>query len=224
MNEKIPPLLIMSLIGMVILSCGCTTTSQESSAPQTSIPQTGNIEVTAVPQGALVKLNNLHQATTPHTYTQVPIGSHRIDVYLTGYTPFTIWVDVTEGQTNYVNAVLKTPTPTPTPTSPPATSPSRQTSPAYSPSGQSSYYGSGSVPKYSVGTIVTDAGGSHYGWIILAYTPQTDKYTVTQVIYEDNQWKYIFYGPIGSDREFEEQYNPIVVTHQNPASLPTWTF
>lgn len=119
----------MCLIGMFILSCGCTTTSQESNVPHTSVPLTGNIEVTAVPPGAEVSLDQLNEATTPHTYSNVTVGSHKIDVYLTGYKTFTTWIDVTAGQTNYVNAILQTPTPTPTSTSPTATPPSRLTAP-----------------------------------------------------------------------------------------------
>ncbi len=71
--------------------------------------QVGNIQVTSSPSGATVTLDRSQSATTPYTFTYVPVGSHEVSVYLSGYQTFYTNVNVNMGQTAYINAVL-TPT------------------------------------------------------------------------------------------------------------------
>ena len=68
--------------------------------------QTGNIQVTSVPSGATVTLDRSQSATTPFTFTYVPVGSHEISIYLSGYQTFYATVNVNMGQTAYINANL----------------------------------------------------------------------------------------------------------------------
>ena len=93
--------------------------------PQTSVPQVGNIEVTGLPLGALVSLDDGGDKIIPHTYYDVPVGSHNIAIHLEGYKPFTTSVFVTAGQTSRFIAALgpvtsQTTIPTPRPTQDPA--------------------------------------------------------------------------------------------------------
>jgi hypothetical protein len=71
--------------------------------------QAGNIQVVSSPSGATVTLDRSQSAITPYTFTNVPVGSHEVAVYLSGYQTFYTNVNVNRGQTAYINAVL-TPT------------------------------------------------------------------------------------------------------------------
>jgi hypothetical protein len=75
-------------------------------ASLTHSAQTGNIQVSSSPSGATVTLDRGQSAVTPFTYTYVPVGSHEISVYYSGYQTFYNTVYVYSGQTSYLNAVL----------------------------------------------------------------------------------------------------------------------
>jgi hypothetical protein len=75
-------------------------------ATLTPSAQTGNIQVVSSPSGATVTLDRSQSATTPYTFTYVPVGSHEISVYLSGYQTFYTNVNVNQGQTAYINAIL----------------------------------------------------------------------------------------------------------------------
>ena len=68
--------------------------------------QTGNIQVSSSPSGATATLDHSSSAITPYTFTNVPIGSHDISVYYSGYQTFYSTVNVAMGQTAYVSANL----------------------------------------------------------------------------------------------------------------------
>jgi hypothetical protein len=68
--------------------------------------QTGNIQVVSSPGGATVTLDRSRTETTPYTFMNIPVGSHEISVYLSGYNTFYTNVNVNRGQTAYINAVL----------------------------------------------------------------------------------------------------------------------
>lgn len=69
--------------------------------------QTGNIQVVSSPSGAMVILDRSQSANTPHTFYNIPVGSHEIIVYMSGYQTFYTSVNVNQGQTAYVNAILQ---------------------------------------------------------------------------------------------------------------------
>jgi hypothetical protein len=72
--------------------------------------QVGNIQVVSSPSGATATLDRSQSATTPYTFTNVPVSpSHEVSVYLSGYQTFYTNVNVNRGQTTYINAIL-TPT------------------------------------------------------------------------------------------------------------------
>jgi hypothetical protein len=68
--------------------------------------QTGTIQATSVPSGAAVTLDRSKTASTPYSFTNVPVGSHEISIYLSGYNTYYNTVNVNEGQTVYINANL----------------------------------------------------------------------------------------------------------------------
>ena len=76
-------------------------------AQLTPSAQTGNIQVSSTPSGAMVTLDRSQSANTPYTYYNIPVGNHEVSVYMSGYQTWYSTVDVKEGQTTYVNAILQ---------------------------------------------------------------------------------------------------------------------
>ena len=56
--------------------------------------QTGNVQVVSSPSGAMVTLDRSKTAYTPYTYYNVPVGTHEISVYMSGYQDFYTDVNV----------------------------------------------------------------------------------------------------------------------------------
>jgi len=75
-------------------------------AQLTPSAQTGNIQVVSSPSGAMVTLDRGQSANTPYTFYNIPVGSHEVAVYLSGYQTFYTTVNVNKGQTAFVNAIL----------------------------------------------------------------------------------------------------------------------
>lgn len=117
--------------------------------------QTGNIQVVSTPSGALVTLDRSRSANTPFTFTTIPVGTHEISVFMTGYQDFYMDVNVNQGQTAYVNAILQPTVTTGT------------LSVSSSPSGAAVYVDGSyrGVTSTSVGNLVP---GSHSVQLILA--------------------------------------------------------
>jgi len=76
-------------------------------ATLTPSAQTGSISVTSSPSGATAVLDDSKTATTPYTYSNVPVGTHTIEVYLSGYQDYLTSVSVQKGVTAQVSATLK---------------------------------------------------------------------------------------------------------------------
>ena len=69
--------------------------------------QTGNIQVVSTPSGAMVSLDRSQSANTPYVFYNIPVGSHEVSVFMSGYQTFYTSVNVNKGQTAYVNAILQ---------------------------------------------------------------------------------------------------------------------
>jgi hypothetical protein len=69
--------------------------------------QTGNIQVVSTPSGAMVTLDRSQSANTPYTFYNIPVGTHEVSVYMSGYQTWYSTLNVNEQQTSYVNAVLQ---------------------------------------------------------------------------------------------------------------------
>ncbi len=50
--------------------------------------QTGNVQVVSSPSGAMVTLDRSKRQTTPYTFYNIPVGTHEISVYMSGYQDF----------------------------------------------------------------------------------------------------------------------------------------
>jgi hypothetical protein len=82
---------------------GQTITISATLTPSASI---GQIQVQSYPSGAIAYLDRGVSQTTPAYFTNVPVGSHEISVYLSGYQTYFSSVTVNRGQTAVVNAQL----------------------------------------------------------------------------------------------------------------------
>ena len=136
-------------------------------AQLTPSAQTGNIQVVSTPSGALVTLDRSRSANTPYTFTNIPIGTHEITVFMSGYQDFYMDVNVNKGQTAYVNAILQPAVTTGT------------LSVSSSPSGAAVYVDGSyrGVTSTSVGNLVP---GSHSVQLILAgYQDWTGTVTIS---------------------------------------------
>jgi len=75
-------------------------------AQLTPTAQSGNIQVVSTPSGAMATIDRGQSANTPNTFYNIPVGSHEVSVYLSGYQTFYTTITVNKGQTAYVNAIL----------------------------------------------------------------------------------------------------------------------
>ena len=75
-------------------------------ATLTPSPQVGTISVTSSPSGAVAYLDGTKTSVTPCTFSNVPVGSHTISIYLSGYQDFITSVNVQKGVTATVSATL----------------------------------------------------------------------------------------------------------------------
>jgi len=100
----------------IMVTAGLTTIVNWTLVP---IPTTGNLDITSVPSGANVFLDDDLQGPTPLSIVNLEPGQYTVRIEKSNYQTWNGTFNVTTGNTTVVNAVLTpitTPTPTPTPT------------------------------------------------------------------------------------------------------------
>ena len=80
-------------------------------------PDTGSIDVASNPPGANTYLDGVFKDVTPLLIVNVTPGQHTLKMNLTGYEPWEETVNVTAGETTFINETLS-PVITPVPTTP----------------------------------------------------------------------------------------------------------
>jgi len=70
------------------------------------VVQTGSIQVTSSPAGAIARLDGGETLVTPGTFRYVPPGYHTVELALYGYFPYSTSVNVAAGGTSSVSASL----------------------------------------------------------------------------------------------------------------------
>jgi len=85
----------------------------------------GTLEVTSTPNGASVYIDNALAGTTPLSVDDLDVGSHKLIIKYSGYTDYSQFVKITEGDTTSVTVTLAATTTAPTsvPTTAPTTVP-----------------------------------------------------------------------------------------------------
>lgn len=87
-------------------AAGETITITATLTPSTN---SGQIQVTSYPSGATAVLDRSQSRTTPATFSNVPVGSHEVSVYLSGYQTYYTTLSVSKGQTAVVNVQFTPP-------------------------------------------------------------------------------------------------------------------
>ncbi|MCQ8893805.1 MAG: PEGA domain-containing protein [Methanolinea sp.] len=70
------------------------------------VVQTGTIQVSSSPAGAIARLDGGETLVTPGTFRYVPPGNHAIEISMAGYLPFSTSVSVSAGGVSSVSASL----------------------------------------------------------------------------------------------------------------------
>jgi hypothetical protein len=99
MREKIPPLLLITLV----LIAGCITPVPEDKPA--GIPATGSVEVSSTPPGAEVYLDNVYRGTTPVTVIDLA-GSHTLELRLRDHQSWSKSIRIDAVTRAYVDTVL----------------------------------------------------------------------------------------------------------------------
>jgi hypothetical protein len=98
MSRAFLPVPALCLLVLGILSAGCSSPVP----PQ----ETGSVQVTSVPPGAEVYLDNEYHGTTPAAISAVPAGSHTIGIRMNGFEPWSVPVTITKGSNETIPARL----------------------------------------------------------------------------------------------------------------------
>jgi hypothetical protein len=75
---------------------------------------TGALNVSSIPSGATLYLNNSNKGPTPQLITGLPVGTYQLNLTLPGYSEFNGTFDVTSGNTTQVIALMQALPPPPT--------------------------------------------------------------------------------------------------------------
>jgi hypothetical protein len=75
---------------------------------------TGALNVSSIPTGATLYLNNSNKGPTPQLITGLPVGTYQLNLTLPGYSEFNGTFDVTSGNTTQVIALMQALPPPPT--------------------------------------------------------------------------------------------------------------
>ncbi len=108
--------------GTIFPVCGQTPSpipSTPTPTPTPPIPSKCNLTISATPAYARIKLDNGTLYLTPKTFSNINCGTHRIEIYASGYTTqhLNLYLQTGSSQTQHVN-LQKVSGPTPTLTTP----------------------------------------------------------------------------------------------------------
>jgi hypothetical protein len=104
----------------VEIVAGMTSTISANLARSPTPGPYASVEISSVPSGASVFLDDAVQGITPLTLSSVPAGKHAVSIRMTGYSDYSTMMQISPGQSALISAALS-PVPAPVPT---ATTPS----------------------------------------------------------------------------------------------------
>jgi len=111
--------LIIGIVTLLLVFCSACTTSSDT--PPVPAPATGSLAISSSPPGAEIYLDGIARGTTPATISDIPTGSHMLELRLQGYGNWLISVEIVGGITEVsIDAIL---TPDAVPTATPTTVP-----------------------------------------------------------------------------------------------------
>ncbi len=113
------------VVALLVLVSGCTTTLPRALPSEAT---TGSLDISSIPQGSEIYVDGVYKGTTPKILSDVPAGSHILELRYAGYTSLKKSVEIKAGTLSYVDAslspiVVPPPLPTTVPTTIPTTKP-----------------------------------------------------------------------------------------------------
>jgi hypothetical protein len=116
---------LIFVVVLLVLVSGCTTTLPRASPSDAT---TGSLDISSIPQGSEIYVDGVYKGTTPKILSDVPAGSHFLELRYAGYTSLKKSVEIKAGTISYVDAslspiVVPTSLPTTVPTTIPTTKP-----------------------------------------------------------------------------------------------------
>ncbi len=120
--------LIIGIVTLLLVFCSACTTSSDT--PSVPVPATGSLAVSSSPPGAEIYLDGIARGTTPATISDIPTGSHMLELRRQGYSNWSASLEIIGGTEVSIDAILTpdavptatpkaVPTEVPTPTPPP---------------------------------------------------------------------------------------------------------
>ena len=93
-------------VAPAVTSEGPSSVATASVQEGTGVSNTGTLSVNTEPAGAQVFIDDILRGTTPATVMDLPAGSHTLRLEREGYSPMTMPVQITGGQTNTLSTSL----------------------------------------------------------------------------------------------------------------------
>ena len=82
--------------------------SETTSISATLIPYKGNAEITSVPDGATIYLDENYVGISPKTISDIPTGKHSLSLKKDGYYDWNTEIEILKGKTVSINARMET--------------------------------------------------------------------------------------------------------------------
>ena len=117
---------LLFVAALLVLVSGCTTTLPRALPSEGGT--TGSLDISSTPSGSAIYVDGVNKGITPMILSDVPAGSHMLELWYPGYTSLKKSVEIKAGTTSYVDAslspiIVPTSLPTTVPTTIPTTKP-----------------------------------------------------------------------------------------------------
>jgi len=117
---------LLFAVALLVLVSGCTTIVPRALPSEGAT--TGSLDISSTPSGSAIYVDGVNKGITPMILSDVPAGSHMLELWYPGYTSLKKSVEIKAGTTSYVDAslspiIVPTSLPTTVPTTIPTTKP-----------------------------------------------------------------------------------------------------
>ena len=117
---------LLFAVALLVLVSGCTTIVPRALPSEGGT--TGSLDISSTPSGSAIYVDGMNKGITPMILSDVPAGSHMLELWYPGDTSLKKSVEIKAGTTSYVDAslspiIVPTALPTTVPTTIPTTKP-----------------------------------------------------------------------------------------------------
>ncbi len=93
------PIIALCLVVISVVLAGCE-------SDPVSMPETGSVRILSSPSGGAIYLDDEYRGTTPATVTDVPDGTHNLEIRISGYDRWSAPITVRAGGMVNISATL----------------------------------------------------------------------------------------------------------------------